>query len=213
MTYNAVIFDLDGTLVGTDIKYAIHVVGKTLATFGRTADDHSIKRFWYEARRNDIVSGVFGVDLEDFYSEFTRQRDREMRLALTKPYDDTHFLDALLAKGYKLGIVTGASVEVAELELDMIGSDKFDAIVLANGHNGIARKPDPHGINECMELLGVDNSTTVYVGNSDEDVLAAKAARVMDVMINRGEHDFPHVEPSARINVLPELQKILNFQI
>ena len=94
----------------------------------------------------------------------------------------------------------------------MLGEGDFDGVVIAQISNGIQPKPHPHGLESCLELLRVDKSKAVYVGNADEDVATAKNAQVYDVLLVRGEHDFPDVNPSLRIHSLYELRQLLGLR-
>jgi FMN phosphatase YigB (HAD superfamily) len=63
-----------------------------------------------------------------------------------------------------------------------------------------------------MELLDVNKEEAIYIGNSDEDIYAAKNAGVHDVLIMRGEYDFSSVGPSTKINSLYELEPLFSIK-
>jgi len=211
MKFKAVIFDLDGTLVCTLPEYRYRIVGKTLADLGATATPHDIDRFWFESRRNELIRTLFGVDPGAFWNIFRMYDAPELRKQFTRPYDDVSFLPELRRHGCKTGIVTGSPVSIASLEIEMLGKDLFDAIVIAQASNGIQPKPHPHGLEECLNLLAVEHDRALYIGNADEDILTARNAHVFDVFLARGEHEFPDVTPSLRIRSLFELRDILGI--
>jgi phosphoglycolate phosphatase-like HAD superfamily hydrolase len=62
-----------------------------------------------------------------------------------------------------------------------------------------------------MRQLGVKNTACLYVGNADEDVETAKNAKVFDVLVDRGEHTYPDINPSLRIKSLYELKYLLEL--
>ena len=82
-------------------------------------------------------------------------------------YDDVDFIQDLRKKGYKTGIVTGAPIHIASLEINMLGKHNFDAIVIADNVNWIKPKPHPHGLHECLTLLKSKEEEAVYIGNAD----------------------------------------------
>jgi HAD superfamily hydrolase (TIGR01549 family) len=211
MKYEAVIFDLDGTLVHTMPEYRYKIVGQTLKDLGTTSSNHIIDRFWFEARRNDIIKNHFGLEPELFWKTYSPYDTEELRKQFTKLYDDIDFIKELRKNGYKLGIVTGAPNHIASLEIGMLKED-FDSVIIAKTVNGIKPKPHPPGLESCLNLLGVDKSKAIYVGNADEDVTAAKNAKVFDVLLIRGEHEFPGIKPSLRIHSLYELRKLLGIR-
>ena len=93
----------------------------------------------------------------------------------------------------------------------MLGQDNFDAVIVAQTSNGFKPKPHPHGLEECLNLLGVQKSEAIYVGNADEDVNTAKNAQVFDVLLIRGEYEFPDANPSLKIHSLYDLREILEI--
>ena len=211
MTYKAVIFDLDGTLVHTTPEYRYQIVGQTLKDLGTTSSDYNIDRFWFESRRDSIIKEHFGLEPELFWKNYYTHDTIELRKQFTKLYDDVDFIQELRQNSYKTGIVTGAPVHIAFLEIGMLGKENFDAVIIAHTLNGIKPKPHPHGLEECLNLLGVQKNEAIYVGNADEDVATARNAQVFDVLLVRGEHEFPDINPSLRIHSLYDLRQFLGF--
>lgn len=206
MIYEGIMFDLDGTLVHTEPEYRYTLVGQTLHTFDRTATEFEIDTFWFRGGRDKFVRNVFGVDVDKFWARFRELDTVEIRAQHTKLYDDISFLQELRDHGKKVGIVTAAPSHVAELELALIGD--VDDVVLASESNGILPKPSPDGIYKCLDLLGL--KTAPFVGNSDEDVGAAEAAQVPDILIDRGEYDFG-ITASINITSLYELRDLVGL--
>jgi phosphoglycolate phosphatase-like HAD superfamily hydrolase len=128
---------------------------------------------------------------------------------LTKPYYDIDVIKGLKEAGYKTGIVTGAPISIAELEINMIGRENFDAVVIAHRLNGFTPKPHPQGIEECLNLLDSKKEKSLYVGNADEDIMTAKNAKIFDVLIDRKEHRFPEINPSHVVYSLYDLRDFL----
>lgn len=203
----AVIFDLDGTLVHTAPEYRYKLVGRTLSEFGLSSSSRNIDRFWFEARRDQIIKENFGIEPALFWNIYMKYETIEMRRQFTKLYDDVSFILELKENGLKTGIVTNAPPHIARLEIGMLPTD-FDAIIIGQ-LNGIKPKPHPHGIERCLSLLGIAKEEAVFVGNSDEDIMAAKNARVLDVLLQRGEHEFPEVKPTHTINSLYDLRQFI----
>jgi len=209
MSYKAVVFDLDGTLVHTTPEYRYKIVEQTLKDLGATSSHHHIDRFWFEARRDAIIQEHFGLEPKQFWETYRKHDTTELRKQFTKLYDDVSFIKELRQNGYKTGIVTGAPLHIASLEIEMLGREDFDAVIVANSSGGFKPKPHPQGLEECMNLLGVKKQETIYVGNADEDVATAKNAQVFGVLLVRGEHEFPDISPSLRIHSLYELRQLL----
>lgn len=208
MAYRAVVFDLDGTLVHTSPEYRYGVVGQALGHFGIGASGRDIDRFWFGPESDNIIREAFGLDPRQFWESYHECEDPGLRRRLSRAYDDVDFIDELRERGFRTGMVTGAPPGVAQLEVEIAGRERFDAVVLARQSEGIRPKPDPHGIEECLKQLRVQRDEAVYVGNTDDDLMMARRAGVFDVLLLRGEHEPPKTEPSLTIGSLYEMRKI-----
>ena len=216
MQKRAAIFDLDGTLIHTPKKYIYQLVGEVLKEVGVShVPNEEIDRFWYGLDREKIIRNVFHRNPEDFWRKFRERDSTRTRLEVASAYPDIQILGELAEKGYLLGIVTGAPSYMLDAEINLIGRDKFHEIVIANGISGIRPKPHPHGLEECLNQLGVEKSRAVYVGNGEEDVLTAQEAGVLPVLVNRKEFDYEKVFspaftlPRDVVNSLYELKDII----
>ncbi|RLJ00944.1 MAG: hypothetical protein DRP11_05225 [Candidatus Aenigmatarchaeota archaeon] len=209
MKYTSFIFDLDGTLVRTDPEYRHLVVGKILEELGVSASEKDIDRFWFEGERNSFIRERFGVNPKTFWELYRKYESVELRRKYVSPYPDVDVLERIKENGYRTGIVTGAPPEIAKMELELLGPENFDAVIVTTVSENVKSKPHPHGIELCLKSLSTDKGEAVYIGNSDEDVLAAKNAGVLDVFINRNEHPFDlnRLKPSLVIETLYELEQ------
>ena len=211
MKFNAVIFDLDGTLVHTTPEYRYKVTTQALNDFDIQVHNRLIDRFWFESRREEIIREHFRLEPDLFWQSYKKYEDLEFRKQCISVYNDIDFISDLKRSGFKLGIVTGSPPFIADIEIDLIGKHNFNSIVLQSLHKG-KPKPHPGGIEECLNKLGLTNKEVVFVGNSDEDILAAQNAKVLDIMIDRKEHEFPEITPSYTIESLYELRQILGIK-
>ncbi|WP_251081456.1 HAD family hydrolase, partial [Frankia sp. Mgl5] len=83
----------------------------------------------------------------------------------------------------KLGIVTGKGSNSAEISIAQLQLAPFFPVVIT-GDDVAEPKPHPEGILLAMKLLQAEPQTTLYVGDSDSDIKAAKAAGVTSVGVN-----------------------------
>ena len=198
----ALMFDLDGTLVRTDPDFIYLAVGSALAEMGVSADEEVMRRFWFEADRRRVIEENCGVDYDAFIEVFSRYNDPQTRKGFIEAYEDTEILPAFKEKGCKLGLMTSTPVDIAELELKLFPQGLFDVVVVANSETGIPAKPSPAGLVECrkrwVELIeeGLPEyhkdtkwkDCIPYIGNADEDVIAAREAGMTDIIVARDEH-------------------------
>jgi phosphoglycolate phosphatase/pyrophosphatase PpaX len=99
------------------------------------------------------------LGLEHFFAAYTDEH-----LRLHNPPEVTHMLDQLRNAGFQLGIVTGKGSRSAEISLREWKLDE--------------------GILLAMQKLGADPRETIYVGDSDADVIAGRAAGLQTVGVN-----------------------------
>ena len=210
MVYKAVIFDVDGTLVHTMPEYRYEVVGKALTELGSDSTKQGIDRFWFEGDRDAVIKKDFKLSPQTFWPVYRKHDSPDVRKKFVKPYDDIGFLAELRRKNIKIGILTGAPPHIASINLEILGEENFNAIVIAFGANGIVPKPHPCGLKECLKLLKVNRKEAIYVGNADEDIATAKNAKVFDVLISRGEYDTS-LTPSLTISSLFDLRHLVKI--
>lgn len=179
--YNAVIFDLDGTLLNTigDLAAAANA---TLRALG--CPTHSV-----EAYKRMVGNGVPKL-IERFLPPERRDEATLRRAAqLFFPYYDAHKEDttapypgipALLARlkahGVKLGVVSNKENALTQSVIAHYFPNTFDAVA---GHTlGTPTKPEPHLVNEMRAAFGLAPGAVLYVGDSNVDIETAHNAQL-----------------------------------
>ena len=180
MTYQAVLFDLDGTLLDTldDLADSMNAV---LAANGWPA--HPV-----DAYRTFVGDGV--VELvrralpEDQRGEETLNRAvQQMRGEYhqrwdckTRPYDGVaEMLDALSERGVAMAVLSNKPHDMTETCVRrLLGDWTFAAIpgVAAD----VPPKPDPAGTAKVCRALDIPAERFVYLGDTDTDMKTATAA-------------------------------------
>lgn len=188
MTIRAVIWDLDGTLLNTLCDLA-NSTNAALAKNGlpqRTMDEvrafvgNGVAKLIERAVPRGYPPEETRRVLDDFVAHYAaHSRDT------TRPYDGVlPMLDALVARGVRMGIVSN-KIDFAVREL----SDAYfgDRMQVAVGDDPSRRKkPAPDSVLEAMRRLGVTAAETVYVGDSDVDVMTARNAGVTCCAVSWG---------------------------
>lgn len=188
MAIRAVIWDLDGTLLDTlsDLCNSVNAALQMHNLPLHTIDE--VRTFVGGGIKNLIDRSVpAGYDPEktaQVLADFTAHYAEHSK-DLTRPYDgilDT--LDALLARGVKMGIVSNKiDFAVKELSREYFG----DRMLVSVGDDpSRPRKPAPDSVWEAMRQLGVTKEETVYVGDSDVDVYTAHNAGLPCVAVSWG---------------------------
>lgn len=205
----AVIFDLDGTLVHTMPEHRNIIINKTLNNLNKPdAKQEHIERLWFGIDRMKTVEECFDIHPVVFWKEYRKHDTPEIRMNYTKPYNDVNVIQELKNKGIKIGIVTGATPAITETQLSMIGRNLFDSVIIANSMGNCRHKPHPEGLHQCLKELNIEKHEAVFIGNSDEDILAAKNAGMHSIFIDRKEYPINET-PDTIINSLNELKNLL----
>lgn len=176
MKYTTIIFDLDGTLLDTLLDLA-NATNYALGKHGlplRTIDE--VRRFVGNGIRKlitravpagapqEIQEAVF-ADFNLYYKKHCADN--------TKPYPG---ILRLLAELREQGCQTAIVSNKADYAVQELASQYFPNLLDAacGERQGIARKPKPDMLLAIMEQLQADKNSTIYVGDSDTDLLTAK---------------------------------------
>ena len=109
----------------------------------------------------------------------------------TRPYPGVpEALDALAAAGWRLGVCTNKPTALAVGLLDALGlGRRFGAVM--GGDAAPERKPHPASLHMALERLGVPAAAAVFVGDSETDVLTARAAGLPVAVVRGGYTSTP----------------------
>jgi phosphoglycolate phosphatase len=221
---SAVLFDLDGTLLDTvaDIALALNLtlrdyacgvlaehdvrrmigrgspilIERALASQGRTLD---------ETTRSRMVERFF-----HHYGEL-EQTDQDR----AQPYAGTAAaLQAVRGAGLRTGVVTNKQHRFAAALLKRVGLiDWIDVVV--GGDTCERRKPDPQPLLFACESLQVAPAAALMVGDSVNDVQAARAAGIAVVCVSYGYNEgrpAHTLDCDALLDSLAELPGLLGIE-
>lgn len=179
MNYQAVIFDLDGTLLDTlgDLaaagNYALEQGGFP------THPKRDFRYFVGDGRRNMVLRMLPPEAAQDeatvkrteaFFDEFYHAH----MLDTTAPFPGVvPLLAALRQAGLKLGVVSNKPDEFVQGIVAQYFLGMFDVVC---GQQGGVLKPDPAGVNRILKQLGLRPQQALYVGDSGVDMQTAKNA-------------------------------------
>jgi HAD superfamily hydrolase (TIGR01509 family) len=198
----ALLFDLDGTLVDTDLLH-MAAWNTVLADEGRRIDD-----VFYRTRvmgfANDSVTGALFPDQTMSRRAVLSDAKETAFRSLVRDLTPTAGLPDLLtwaeALALPTAVVTNAPRDNATLMLRGLGlADRFPVLVIGDE---LARgKPDPLPYLTAMQRLGTDPSRSLAFEDSLSGVRAAAAAGIetIGLMTALGEHALRDAGASAVI--------------
>lgn len=191
--YDAVIFDLDGTLLNTlddlaaAVNYALAAAGLPARTTEevRTFVGNGVKLLVHRA----VPAGT-SPEAEAACLAVFKERYRSHMGDKTAPYPGVvEALKALRARGCKLAVCSNKF----DAAVEGLAHDYFpgllDAAAGENEAGGVPKKPHPAMVLRVMETLGAHPARTVYVGDSDVDIDTAKNAGIPCVSVTWGFRD------------------------
>lgn len=187
----AVVFDLDGTLLDTleDLTDAVNMALEKYGLPSRTLEE--VRKFVGNGLRNLMTQAIEDGEANPRFEEiftFFREYYKNNCNHKTKPYEGVlELMKELKERGIQMAIVSN-KIDAGVKELN----SKFFAeyIEVAIGEReGIERKPSPDSLEEALRLLGVEKEHALYVGDSDVDIQTAENADVRCVSVSWGFRD------------------------
>lgn len=180
-----------------------------------TGDEPSlgILREWIPSYRDDawtralsdvgVEDPAMARELGDFFHADRRQRH--------VVFPESRRILELFRSRVRLGMITNGASDIQRAKIDGSGlAEYFDAI-LVSGEEGFG-KPKPEIFRLAIDRLGVDEATTVMIGDSlARDVAGAAGVGIKSVWVNRtglkGTDRFPL--PDAELRDLASLPELL----
>jgi phosphoglycolate phosphatase len=189
----AIIFDLDGTLIDTidGIGYAANLA---LKKFGYSTRDRA---FYVGAIGNGariIIAKAIGPDsadenlvtkvLEDFLGEYEKNWEVDLKV-----YDGMRELvDTLHAKGIRMGINTNKPDVIAQ-KIVRAFFDEEKIIEIVGSQKAFPNKPNPTGTLQTLDHIHASPEKSFYVGDSIVDIQTAKNAGMRSIICTWGYGD------------------------
>ncbi len=207
----AVVFDLDGTLIDSapDIAHALNgATGKRgLAPFPLGEVKEMIGGGVPQLVERALVARGFPrSELMPLVGEFLTLY-RENLTTRTLVYDGARELLAQLhGEGRRLGVCTNKNHELTLAILDQLDLSRYFGAVFGE-REGYARKPDAAPLLETIAALGASPEQALMVGDSEADVACARAANVPVAVVSFGYSKVPP-EALGADEVIPALSQL-----
>lgn len=207
----AVVFDIDGTLLDT-------------REFIFQAYEYAIEKNGYPVPSRELIAEQIGHRIEECYAALVPSADPETLIADHIAFQGGHIdvifafdgaeqlVSRLRAMNLKIVLWTSRRAHViTSLERSGFTQDSFDAIVDATMVD--VGKPDPRGLLFGLGIAGVEPAYAVMVGDAPVDIDAGKRAGVAaTVGITHGfgsREQLLVAQPDYVIDTLPELIPIV----
>ncbi|ENY73135.1 phosphoglycolate phosphatase [Aeromonas diversa] len=188
--FDLVLFDLDGTLIDSVPQLAL-AVNRMLVECGFDEVPEALVRTWVGNGADKLVQRALqhvGAGEELFATArpaFGRHYDACLLEGLEMYQGVAATLARLDAAGYRLAVVTNKPTSFVQPILDALDIGRHFALWLG-GNCLPEKKPHPAPLLHACHELQVAATRTLMVGDSENDVLAAKAAGMQVVGLTYG---------------------------
>ena len=213
VTKTAFLFDLDGTLVDSVYHHVL--------AWKEALDSEGIElSVWRIHRKIGMSGGLFThMLLRETGLEITPERVDRMRRAHAEAYNRRassvrplpgakELLAYLDEAGMPWAIATSGRMETARPNLEALGVDPARVPVVTRDQVRHA-KPDPDLFVTAAERLGVDIHTSLVLGDSIWDMLAARRARALGVGLLSGGYGAEELASAGAFRVYEDPADLL----
>jgi phosphoglycolate phosphatase len=206
MSRQALIFDLDGTLIDTRRDIAVAV--------------NELRRFYHlPPLPEDVVAGYVGDGVKKLVERAIRGSgvDLDEALIAQRRFYREHLFDfaalypgvqeglrTLHQRGHVLTVVTNKLLEFTDSLLTHFNIRDLFQVVIGDG-NAPALKPDPAGILETLRLTGIPPEATWVIGDHHTDLESGRRAGVRRIFVTWGIGHPGTETPDATVHSFGEL--------
>ena len=212
----ACIFDLDGTLTDS-LRSIAYFVNTEIAKYGMPdvpAEDFKLyagNGARMLIRRVLARNGKLDETLEDtILQNYNAAYDADP-LHLCTVYDGMFsLLKKLREKDVSVNVLSNKPHPTAEKVVKVLFGEQTFSYIFGAREN-IPLKPDPYGVFEILNLLGLEQSEALYIGDTATDVQTGKAAGLFTVGVLWGFRTKDELEKAGADAVVAHPEEIVNF--
>ncbi len=205
-----IMFDLDGTLLNTDllIKKSFEYVFHKYLPHYKVSDEEYLS--FMGPSLNITFERFFPSNMVDELIQAYRDYNLPHHQDYVTIYPTViETLQELKKLGYPMAVVTTKKKDAAMLGLDMFHiTDYFDVII---GMEDVKEhKPSPEGIQKVMHILSCKQG--VMIGDNVSDIMAGKNAGVYTIGVNwtpKGTEDIKKSQPDLMIDQMYDILKFI----
>lgn len=213
--FKAVIFDLDGTLIDSKEDLGM-ATNRVLGVRGYAAwpveqygifMGHGLRALTEQAlpeasRTDEEIDRCHALILEDY------GRNCMVKTRLYAGIDKV--LDYLSQTGVRMAVLTNKPHAIAcKIVEGLLGAWHFDFV--QGGQEGLPLKPEPDGVHRFCQQVQVEPRETLFVGDSDVDVMTASNAGLCCLGVSWGFRGRRELEEAGAWRVIDRAEEMTGF--
>ena len=217
--YDLILFDLDGTLIETAPEIA-DAVNDTLAGFDLPPVTQQQVNDWIgHGTRTLLIQALADVGKTTLEAVQAADNFKQIEAAFGTHYEQrcgtrSHLypcvretLQALRAQGVKLVVMTNKEGRYTQVVLDAHElAPLFDHVI--SGDTLPVKKPNPAGIDDCLQRFGVPRERALFVGDSSIDVATARNGGITVWALPYGYNMGEPIESCNPDRVIPDFSAL-----
>lgn len=216
-----IIFDMDGTLIDSapSLAFAINHMLKELNR--ETISLNRVREFIGKGSEILVKRALLNrVDIDNIAINEEEFKNAHKILldfygknlnAKTTLFPNTKETLEELQKEYKIALVTNKPHQFVNEILEYFNIDKYFDYTLG-ASDKIAKKPAPDMLLATCKYFNIEPNSAVMIGDSNNDILAAKSADIDTIAVTYGysNKDIRELEPTVTVDNLAQIPKVLN---
>ena len=208
------VFDLDGTLLYT-IEDLAASVNFALNTLGYPT--HSVDTYKYMVG-SGMKNLVFNALPEDKREDALVEKTKDIMMSYYKDHyaDKTlvysgieELLLKLKEKGIHIAVCTNKAHDMAVKVIEKLLHGMFQVIIGKSDDRPL--KPDPFSVNEIMAHFGVTPNETVFIGDSNVDIITAINSKTTPIGVLWGFRDEKELKENGASYIAKTANDILEI--
>lgn len=201
----AILFDFDGVIVNS-YEHTIYCFQNIFEKFGKPipSDDDfkSLLGFTIINILKRLLPDESEKNLNTMFDEFKRVSDETFAKVPLMP--DAEKVIRELGEKYQLAVVSNRRTKSLHKLLLHHELNNYFSVIL--GKEDVTHpKPHPEGIEKALKTIGIKANEAVFIGDAEQDVLAAKNANMSCVLINENDNVHNAKYHCNEISKLPQL--------
>lgn len=220
--FDAILFDLDGTLIETAPEIC-DAVNDTLAHFDLGFVSQTLVNDWIGHGTRELL-----IQALAFVGKTSQEKIRQSPglIPIAKVFDQNYqnrcgtrshlyphvreVLETLRKQVVKLAVVTNKEGRYTQTILNVHKlTDQFDAVI--SGDTLPVKKPNPAGIQHCLDQFGVVKDKALFVGDSSIDVATARNAGITVWALPYGYNMGQSIESCEPDRVIADFSMLLKL--